>query len=356
MANQPKKGMTEPRRILIVKPSALGDIMHALPVASALRERFPEAYLAWVVNGPYAPLLENHPALDDVIRFDRNFLRAGLLDGPLNLLRFLSRVYGEKFDLVIDLQGLLRTGIITLATGAKQRVGLKSAREGAGWCYTQVVEDGTGVVHAVDRYWKVVEALDADRCPLTFQLELDSEAPRWAGEILRGWPRPWLAVGVGARWKTKRWLPEHFAGLVHRALTNFGGTAIFVGAPDEVALAARSASLIDGTVFDLTGKTSLMQLAALLQRCDVMIANDSGPLHLAVALGKPVVSPFTCTTVEKTGPYGQLQRGIQTRVPCQGSYLRECERMDCMTELTVDRLWPSLQEILNVWQKNRISA
>ncbi len=171
-------------------------------------------------------------------------------------------------------------------------------------------------------------------------------ARAWAINTLTPMPRPWLAVGVGSRWLTKRWPPEHFAALVNRAQSQFGGTAILVGAPEEASLAEDAARQIVGSKIQLTGKTTLPQLVALLSETDVMIANDTGPLHLAVALGRPVVAPYTCTLVERTGPYGQLAQAVETSVACKGSYLKTCNKMICMAELTPDRLWPALERTL----------
>jgi heptosyltransferase-1 len=346
---------TEPRRIVLIKPSALGDIMHSLPVLHSLRRRFPDAHVAWVVNRIYEPVLRGHPDLDAIIPFDRGALRAGWFDGALAFADFLRRLRLHRFDLAIDLQGLFRTGLMTLATGARQRIGLASAREGATWFYHHRIDDQQ-VKHAVDRYGLIAESLGADARDKVFTVPVDDIAKAWAKRQLANCPRPWIAVGVGARWLTKRWPPEHFAALARRAIEHFGGTALFVGAPDETQLAQQAAALVPYPVCQLTGKTNLPQLIALLSEADVMLANDTGPLHVAVALGRPVVAPYTCTLVERTGPYGQAARAVETTVPCRGSCIRTCDRMDCMAELTPDRLWLPLREILHAWEQRTHAA
>lgn len=170
------------------------------------------------------------------------------------------------------------------------------------------------------------------------------------------YPRPWYAVGVGSRWVTKRWPPEHFAALVRQAQAAFGGTAVFIGAPEEAELATQTAAMLNGPTCQLTGKTTLPQLVAVLEACDVLIANDTGPLHVAVALGRPVVAPYTCTLIEKNGPYQQSEHAVATAVHCRGSYLKKCSRMDCMTDLTPARLWPPLETILRQWQQTHHAA
>ncbi|MCS7047152.1 MAG: glycosyltransferase family 9 protein [Gemmataceae bacterium] len=347
----------EPRRIALIKPSALGDIMHSLPVLTALRQRFPKAHIAWVVNRLYEPLLRGHPHLDAVISFDRSLGRGGCVAAALGFGRLLRALRRERFDCAIDLQGLLRSGLMTFATRAKLRVGLASAREGAGLFYNRRVDDRHGVAHAVDRYWRVAVALGAGVGAKQFVLPLAADAQHWARAALDGKPRPWLAIGVGARWPTKRWPPEHFARLVQRALDKFGGTAIFVGSADETMLTRRAVNHLSGNVLDFTGKTTLPQLAAILAESDVMLANDTGPLHMAVALGRPVVAPYTCTLVERTGPYGHYAAGAAaTSVWCRGSYLKRCDRLECMDELTPDRLWIPLHDLLLTCLRHRQSA
>jgi lipopolysaccharide heptosyltransferase I len=344
-----------PGRIAIIKPSALGDILNALPVLCAVRKQFPDAHVAWVINHGYAPLLRPHPDLNEIIAFDRSALRGGVFSGGVAFIRFLRYLRSRRFDLVLDLQGLLRSGLMTLATGAPVRVGLTSAREGARWCYTHRVEDEFGVVHAVDRCWRMAEALGAAG-PKELHLPLDPLARQWALNALGPAPRPWIAVGAGARWLTKRWPPGHFATLLRDAQARFGGTVVFIGAPDEAEVSRAVAEGLHGPICDLTGRTTLPQLAAVLAQCDVLLANDTGPLHLAVALGRPVVAPYTCTQVALNGPYGQFHRAVETSVWCKGSYRRRCDRLECMDELTPAKLWPLLHEVLATWQTQRRPA
>jgi lipopolysaccharide heptosyltransferase I len=345
------------RRIALIKPSALGDIVHALPVLTALRRHYPAAHITWIVNRGYEPLLRGHPDLDATLPFDRGSSRTGLLSTAFNYARFLRRLRGRHFDLVIDLQGLLRSGLMAWASRAPRRVGLGTAREGATWFYTDTVPVADfNALHAVDRYWLVAEALGAGGQPKQFRLPIIPADRQWALDRLDGCPRPWLVVGVGSRWMTKRWPPEHFATLLQQAHAHFGGTFIFVGGPEEAVISRATAERLRGPKRDLTGATSLPQLGAVLQQGDVVVANDTGPLHLAAALGRPVVAPYTCTRVRLNGPYGAEAGAVETGVWCQGSYLKRCHRLECMTELTPARLWPVLKGVLLQWELNRRSA
>lgn len=345
------------RRIALIKPSALGDIIHSLPVLTALRRRYPEAHITWIVNRGYAPLLNGHPDLDAVLPFERGAFRASWPRGLVSYGRFLQTCRRQAFDLVVDLQGLLRTGLMTACSGACRKVGLSSAREGAVWFYTDVVRVADcAAIHAVDRYWLAAEALGAGDGPKEFRVPVAEAERCWALDLLQQYPRPWLALAVGARWVTKRWPPEHFAVLVQRVQQRFGGTAFFVGSSDEAKLSQTAAGFLHGGPFcDLTGKTTLPQLAALLAQADVMLANDTGPLHLAAALGRPVVSPYTCTKVLRSGPYGSQAAAVEADIWCQGSYLKRCPRLECMAKLTPDHLWPALSRTLQQWEGQRDS-
>jgi lipopolysaccharide heptosyltransferase I len=339
----------------VLKPSALGDIMHALPALAGLRQRYPGAHLGWVVNRAYEPILAGHPDLDEVVVFDRHAARTGWWKAMQSFLGFLHLLRQNRYDLVIDLQGLLRTGIMCLATGAPRRVGLSTAREGSRRCYTDVVRiDQPENMHAVDRYWAVVRALGADGPPAPFRLPVQPLAEAWAKEALAGLPRPWMVVGPGSRWTTKRWHTGHFAQLAQNGLDQFGGSVVLVGGADESNLAAEVCASLRGPAVDLAGKTTLPQLTAVLSLADVVIANDTGPLHIAVALGRPVVAPYTCSRLTLTGPY--CGGAVQTGVSCQGSLKKHCSHMSCMQELTPDRLWPLLHRVLREWQtQNQIA-
>jgi lipopolysaccharide heptosyltransferase I len=343
-----------PSRILLIKPSALGDIVHTLPVLSALRSLYPQAHLAWLVNRSYEPLLRDHPHLDEIIPFDRFAARSGLWRGLRSWVAFAKNLRQQRFDCVLDLQGLFRSGILTRITGAPRRIGSTNAREGSRWFYTEKLPiPSRNDLHAVDRYWRFIEHLGGGHLPKRFILPIAGMAAVKAETLLSDWPRPWLMLGAGSRWLTKRWPPEHFANLANRARTEFGGTTVLVGTADESSIADVVQRRLTGPSLNLVGRTTLAELVAILARADVMLANDTGPLHIAAALGKSVVAPYTCTKANLTGPYGLADRVVETKVWCAGSYRRSCSRMECMSELTPDRLWPILREGMQSWGRQQ---
>ena len=331
------------RRICIVKTSSLGDVVQTLPVLDAVRRRFPRAEISWVVNKSYAPLLRPIPLIDQVIEFDRDCHWRDFGAAGRFAREFVGTLRRNRFDLVIDLQGLLRSGLMTWLTGAKRRVGLASAREGAWLFYTEVVDDrGAGPGGAVDRYWRVAELLGMGRFPKRFPLNLSPAERQWATDRLAGLARPILAISPGARWETKRWPAQRFAEVANGVLGPTGGSVVLLGAPGEEPLAAEVARGLEVPYVDLAGVTTLRRLAAALASCDALFANDSGPMHFAAALDVPTVSMFTCTDPRRAAPFGAGHQVVQTTVSCRASYLKRCDRLDCMKELTTQRVEPVL--------------
>lgn len=345
-------------KIAIIKPSALGDICHALPVLTALRERYPQAHLSWVVNRSFEPLLSGHPHLNATIPFDRGLLKRGLTSALTGSLALLKRLRRERFDLVVDLQGLLRTGLMTAATRAPRRIGFANAREGARHFYTERIDvPDADSIHAVDRYWRIAEYLDAGQRPKRFIVPIPPDEQAAVSQDLGSFPRPWSAVAVGAKWVTKRWRPSHFTDLLTRVQSHFGGTVLFVGIADDAADSESIRTALPGPAVNLCGRTSLPRLAAVLTLSDVAIMNDTGPLHLAAALGIPCVAPYTCTKTIRHGPYTSPGGGLETRVACAGSYLKQCpNHMICMNDLTAESLWPRLREVMQTWSQRSRSA
>ena len=333
---------TEAARICLIKPSALGDVVQALPVLTALRVRFPRAHIAWVVNSSYAKLLAGHPCLDEIIAFERGPAGPSSAATWRAFRDLCGSLRQRRFDLVCDIQGLFRSGLMTWATRAPRRVGLADAREGSQWFYTDIVPIVDGQMSAVDRYWSVAQALGVGESARQFQIHIDVSDQDWAERQVPVSIAPCVAIHVGARWMTKRWPTEHFSEIARRLDREFAANLVLVGGPEDCDAAERIAGVVSGCCVNLVGKTSLKQLAAVLRRVHLLLSNDSGPMHLAAALGTPVAALFTCTSTQRARPYGNGHVLFTTNVWCAASYLKKCSRLECMAELTPDRVWPVL--------------
>jgi ADP-heptose:LPS heptosyltransferase len=222
---------------------------------------------------------------------------------------------------------------------------MADAREGARWFYTDRVDAPRLGIHAVDRVIRVARYLGANAVEPRFDLPITDEQRRWAVETLAEVPSPRIVLNLGARWLTKRWPPEHFAAVARRAVAEFGAGLIAIGsAEDRPLVDALLRQVAPLPVLDLCGRTPLLQLAALTREADLVISNDTGPLHLAAAAGARVIGIYTCTDPSLTGPYGPNAFTVKSCVWCAPSFTRKCSRLECMTELTPERVWPVVRD------------
>lgn len=287
-------------RILIIKPSSLGDIIHALPVLNALRSRFPKAHLAWFVHEKWADILRDHPDLDEIIPWS---FRWGALGSLFDIFR------KKRFDLAIDLQGLFRSGVVSYLSGAPVRVGFRNGREGSVLFYTHKVDVPPHPIHAIDRYLLVAESLGAVLREPVCTIPVTPQDDRAVEDLLKcqglSRTRPFIVLNPMARWWTKRWPLERFAQLAD-LIQGTGMAVVLIGGKGDIAGIQRLRSWMKTPAVSVVGQTTLKQLAGLLRKAILLISNDSGPMHLAVALGTPVVALFGPTDSVRTGPYGQL--------------------------------------------------
>ena len=330
------------RRILLIKPSALGDVVHALPVASTLQRRYPNTPLDWLVEEESADILRGHPALSGVVVSGRRrWLRQ--LRNPIQALptvgeirRFARDLRQRGYDAVLDLQGLLKSAFYVIATRAPVRVGFAEGREGAPWVLTHRISAPPQPVHAVDRYLAFAAAVDATEAVREFLIALGPEDREVAASLLDALPRPRVVLHPAARWRTKLWDVERWRA-VAASLQAEGCGVILTGSQADSALAESIRAGVTPAPVSLAGRLSLKQLAAVLQAVDLMISVDSGPMHIAAALGTPVVALFGPTDPNRTGPLGP---GVILRqaLPCSPCLQRRCQIADtyrCMRDISV---------------------
>lgn len=321
-----------PAHILIIKPSAIGDVVHTLPILNLLRRRWPEARIDWLVTPACANLLHGHPQLNEVILFDRRYFANWWCNPRVgwHFYQWVRSLRRRRFDLVIDLQGLFRSGWLAWCTGAATRLGFANARE-LGWVfYNHRVHLPPGEHHAVERYLKLIAALGCPLEPVEFPLAT-TDADRQAVQRMLAHERPFAVLLPGTNWSTKRWPIRNFAALVRPLERDFGLETVVAGGPDDVELARQ----IPGAL-NLAGQTSLRQLTALLERADLVIANDSGPMHIAAALGRPLVALFGPTNPVRTGPFGRPEAVLRLDISCSPCYRRRCFHQSCLQWLTVE--------------------
>ncbi|MGB7160712.1 MAG: lipopolysaccharide heptosyltransferase I [Tepidisphaeraceae bacterium] len=336
---------TPPQRILLIKPSAIGDVVHTLPVWNLLRKHWPKAEISWLVTPGCAGLLEGQPGLN-VIRFERGRLaRAWRSKSVAKELFGLGKWLRDmRFDLVIDLQGLFRSGWMTWETRAPVRVGFDNAREFAWAFYTHRVPIDTVEQHATDRYLKVLAALGAATSPIEYPFVTDEGDRAHVEKLLPAGVSRYAVLIPGTNWATKRWPVEKFSRLIAPLQERFGLASVIAGSRDDEELAVRMPGATN-----LTGRTNLRQLVALLKRADLVVANDSGPMHIAAALGRPLVTMYGPTNPVRTGPYGRPDTVLRLDIPCSPCYSRRCSHQSCLQ-------WLGAEPVLELAEKQMAAA
>ncbi len=339
-------GLLNGMKILIVKPSSLGDIIHTLPVVPMIRRNLPDAVISWVVNEEYARLLDLSPDIDNVIIFRRNYWNR-LSKWP-NLVSFARELKQLEPDLALDFQGLFRSGLICSLSGAARRVGWRSAREGAIYFYNERILLPANLEHAVEKnFFLLQSALQIDDSVQDSGLSCSEIDVRNSRRLLKkhgiDCQAPLLIISPSARWDSKIWPSDFFAKVVEKVWRNLPElNVLLVGQADERSLGEMIEETCggQGKIVNLMGETELGTLVALLRHSNVVLTNDSGPMHLAAAVETPVVALFGPTDPRKTGPYGEIHKVFQGECdqgPCQQRVCRkgtnECHAAVSSTEV-----------------------
>jgi len=339
-------------KILLIKLSAVGDVVHTIPVLNKLRRRYPTAQLDWLVTPAIAELLRHHPAITNIIEFEREVWSTPWRLKPfVAYARLAAKLRAATYDLVVDMHGQFRTAALTLATGAPARIGFdrprasvwdasprtfpeqarkhawQGAREGSWLAYTHHIPVPTLDLHAVDRYLNVGPILGLDANPADFFFPIPRTAICRVDALLseNGANRAKLVVmAPGTVWETKHWGTDKFAQVARHFLSK-GFAVILIGSPRERVVCEEVATLAPGAV-DVAGMTSLSELAALISRSVISITNDSGPMHLAVALDRPVISIFGPTDPIWIGPYQRTDAVLRADLECSPCYLRRLKQ------------------------------
>ena len=357
------------RKILLIKLSAVGDVVQTIPLLNALRRRYPSAQIDWLVKPALAELLQHNPAISNVIEFGGD-------DGSfVDYARLAGRLRANAYDLVLDMQGQLRTALFVLASGAPVRIGFdrprasvwdasprqfpaearkhawQGAREGSWLAYTHSIPIPTLDIHAVDRYLSVGPMLGFSPGRPDFSFPLAQEASTRVEALLHRHGvagAPLLTIAPGTIWETKHWGTEKFADVARHFLRR-GFAVALMGSRRERAVCEEVARLAPGAV-DIAGETTLAELAALIRHSAISVTNDSGPMHLAVALDRPVVGIFGPTDPVWIGPYGHPDNALRAGVPCSPCLLRQLSRCHyghvCMERVSASAVIERMEQIL----------
>jgi heptosyltransferase I len=353
-------------RILLIKPSALGDVVHTIPVLVKLRTRYPRARIDWLITPENAEVVRHHPALSNVVLFARrDFSKRGRrFRAVLGFIDLLKQIRSANYDLVIDMHGQVRSAFFSLVSGARVRIGFdrpvkfsrtvsaehdlknvpshgwRGAREGSWIAYTHRIPIPTLDVHAIDRYLWVGALLGFDDETPDLTIHLSTETVSKVQQLLEahGVPasKPVVVLVPGTIWETKHWTIEGFAGVAREFLRE-GFAVVLAGTKRDEARCRQIAAAAPGAT-NLCGKTTPADLAALIQRAEVAVTNDSGSMHVAASLGKPMVSVFGPTNPVHIGPYERPESVVRLKLPCSPCNYRRLSQCPfdhaCMKQVT----------------------
>jgi lipopolysaccharide heptosyltransferase I len=377
-ANQSDLRARQFSRILLIKPSALGDVVHTIPVLVKLRARYPRARIDWLITPENAEVVRHHPALSNVVLFARrDFSKPGRRwHAVLGFIDLLKQIRSANYDLVIDMHGQLRSAFFSLVSGARVRIGFdrplkfsrtvsaehdlknvpshgwRGAREGSWIAYTHRIPIPTLDVHAIDRYLWVGALFGFEDEPPDLTIHLSPETVSKVQQLLEehGVPasKPLIVLVPGTIWETKHWTIEGFAGVAREFLRE-GFAVVLAGTKRDEARCRQIAAAAPGAT-NLCGKTTPADLAALIQRAEVAVTNDSGSMHVAASLGKPMVSVFGPTNPVHIGPYERPESVVRVDLPCSPCNYRRLSQCPfdhaCMKQVTSAMVVERVQKVL----------
>ncbi len=324
----------DPKRILIILHGSIGDVVRAIPTANLLRDAYPKAKIAWAIESAALPLVEHHPAVDEPIFFDRRRWRKSL--GP-----FLRRVRREQFDVVLDLQRLFKSGLISWWSGAPCRIGFhrRDAKE-FNWLFNNHHIPAAGErLSKLIHYLKFAEYLGLSPASVRWDLHLTLEQEGRVNMLLDGVGSHFAVFFVGSRWESKQWFPAQTARCADEVQRRYGLDAVLLGGQEDIGFAREVEQTCASRAASFVGQTSLGEAMGIIRRADVAVGPDTGLMHLAAAVGTPVVSLWGATSPERTGPYGYDDLVIRGRATCSPCYLRRCPiGRICMQSIDVEEV------------------
>ncbi len=325
--------------------SSLGDIVHSLAAVNALKKGVPSLEIHWVVEEPYVELLSGHKQLKRILAFPKGRLVAALKKGRFReaarlFSGFVEELRRTDYDVVLDLQGLMKSALVVLLSRAKRKVGFSNAREGSSWVLNEKIPPYDPEEHAVKRYLSAVRWLGVETEGVEFSVP-EHEDPEGLAKRLKLPPPPWIVFVPGTRWESKTWTEEGWKSL-SRLVRNAGRPLLWIGSRGDRRLVERVALYGE----NLCGRISLRELWGILSGAEAVVSVDTGPMHMASALQKPVIALFGPTSPSRTGPLSRGSVVIQKELECVPCFRKSCKSRACMKEIQPEEVFSVLQGML----------
>lgn len=350
-------------KILIIKLSSIGDVVHTLPSLYAIRQRYPDAVIDWLVEEAASDIIKGHNLLNDCIIVKRKkWLKKPLsIDTWRNAAAVVRILRSKSYDIVIDFQGLVKSGIWAFLSKGKRRIGFSNTKELSGIFLNEALPPYNPDIHAVDRYLSLAKHIGAETANVEFPMPHSESEMRKAVSILKAkgiWEgQPFVVVNPMARWETKLWGNEMFALLCNMVMDKFGSKIVLTGSASMYDEIEKIKSLTDklvpegfnrGRAINLAGMTGLKELTEIINLSKMVVTVDSGPMHIAAAIGKPVVALFGPTAPWRTGPYGDGHIVVRKELDCSPCFLKKCKNLKCMKDIKVEDVMTAVEKQLNL--------
>jgi lipopolysaccharide heptosyltransferase I len=328
-------------RFLIVRLGSLGDVIHAIPAAAALRRRYPEARIDWLVDPSYAGLLKLVSGLDEIVPLNTR--------GPLlQTLSTIGRLRRQRYDVAIDLQGLIKSAALARSAGARRTLGMprEHLREPmAGSLYTDTVGPGDAV-HVVHRNLRMLSGVGVEDVRVMFPLQIpatdatEAVAARFARD-------EYVVINAGAAWPNKRWPAGRFGALAAAIRERRGLRTLVLWGPGEQGLAEAVVSASSGAA-ETAPPTAVVDLFGIVQHARLLVAGDTGPLHIGPAVGTPIVALFGPTMSERNGSWVAADVAVSRYERCVCHYERRCRlSTPCIEDIGVDEVLAAVERRLD---------
>ena len=349
--------------ILIVKLSAIGDLVHTLPFLEVLKRQFPQAKIDWVVEEGASDIILGHPHIRRVIVSRRKAWVKRLrgsgsprLTVFQEMREFVKELRACRYDMVIDVQGILKSGILVRLTTGGRKIGMSGSREGASLFINEPAVKVDCSQHAIDRTLTVAKFLGCETGGWKGQIPIFDENRRTVDNLLEKnglGGRVLLAINPIAKWDTKLWEADRFGILADRLQETLDCDIVFTGGREDRSVIEEISEKMEKKPVNFAGVTGLKDLACLYTRCRLLVTTDTGPMHMAAAMGCPTVALFGPTAPWRTGPYGQGHKVITGDVECRPCFRKKCDEMTCMKEISVNRVYEGVMELLKREKENQ---
>jgi heptosyltransferase-1 len=345
-------------KVLIVKLSAIGDVVHTLPALNALRRHRPEAHITWLVEEAAADLVIGHAALDRVLISRRKRWARGLRTTQWRchlrqVVAFIRQLRDTRYDMVLDFQAALKGAVLIALTSADRKIGFgpgMAHQEHSHVVLSEKIPMVSMEVHALKRGLMMMDAIGVPCRRIEYNLPIDDETQKKVARLIAAQqsPRggPAIAINPVALWETKLWSLKKFAELADLLIATYRADIYFTGGPSDTDAIGEIRRRMQHHAANLAGQTSLVELAALYRRMEMLISTDTGPMHIAAAVTRPVVALFGPTAEWRTGPYGDGHRIVSVSQDCRPCFKRDCAHCRCMQSITVEDVMQKVAELL----------